>query len=168
VDLWTDSASAVVQIVVVTDEPERSTRGATRMDARRTKHYERLLLTQRDRYLEALNRIEGEEAESQGISAGDAVRAKDVADAASDTQEEEKDFAVATRLSRRISEVDEALTALREAPERFGVCRDCGRHIERQRLELRGRSGAGAARAVPMGRWRGERVSTGQTRFRQS
>jgi RNA polymerase-binding transcription factor DksA len=123
-------AIPVVEQMIALDPKEPS------MDARSTKHYERLLLTQRDRYQEALNRIESEEAESQGISGGDAVRAKDVADAASDTQEEEKDFAMANRLSRRITEVDEALLALRDAPDRFGICGDCGRPIERQRLEL--------------------------------
>jgi RNA polymerase-binding transcription factor DksA len=111
--------------------------GANTMDRRYAKHYERLLLEQRDRYQEALQRFEAEEAEPQGVSAGDAVRGmKDIADAASDTQEQESDFVSMNRLSARLAEVDEALAVLRKSPERFGKCKDCGRAIEAARLEL--------------------------------
>ena len=107
------------------------------MDRRQAKRYEKLLLEQRDRYLAALHRFEAEEAEPQSASSGDAVRGiKDMAEMASDTQEQESDFVAANRLSSRLAELDEALVVLRESPDRFGRCRDCGRAIELARLDL--------------------------------
>jgi RNA polymerase-binding transcription factor DksA len=107
------------------------------MDARYVIHYETLLLEERARALDALHRIEAEEQEPQAYSAGDTVRGqKSLADAASDTQEEESDFALATRLSERLIEVDAALALLREQPDRFSVCEDCGARIGLTRLQL--------------------------------
>jgi RNA polymerase-binding transcription factor DksA len=107
------------------------------MDARHAIHYEALLLEERARALDALHRIEAEEEEPQAYSSGDTVRGqKEMADAASDTQEEEADFASATRLSERLAEVDTALVLLREDPARFSTCEECGRKIGLTRLEL--------------------------------
>ena len=99
--------------------------------------YEDLLLLERDRTLEDLHRIEEEEAEPQSASAGDTVRGyKTPADFASETLEQEADFMSASRLSERLTHVDDALRLLHEAPERFGLCRSCGRPIDVHRLEL--------------------------------
>lgn len=107
------------------------------MDAERLNHCEARLLCERERSLKALHRVEAEEVEPQSSSAGDAVRGqKSPADAASDTLEQEMDFAVASRLSDRLCEVDAALQFLREEPEKFGHCRECGDCIEARRREL--------------------------------
>jgi RNA polymerase-binding transcription factor DksA len=107
------------------------------MDAQRSWKYEARLLEERDRALEALHRIESEEAEPQSVSAGDTVRGlKDMAEAAADMQEQETDFASATRLSDRIADLDAALVVLRDAPERFGRCDECGEEIDARRLEM--------------------------------
>jgi RNA polymerase-binding transcription factor DksA len=107
------------------------------MKARQAMHYETLLLEERARALEALHRIEAEEEEPQAYSSGDTVRGqKGMADAASDTQEEEADFASATRLSERLAKLDEALALLREEPDRFSLCGECGRRIGVTRLQL--------------------------------
>lgn len=106
------------------------------LDAQAKRH-EALLLAERDRALAALQRIEAEEAEPQGASAGDTVRSgKGHADTASDTLEQESDFLSATRLSERLAEVDDALRRLREEANRFGVCRACGKAVDIRRLEL--------------------------------
>jgi RNA polymerase-binding transcription factor DksA len=107
------------------------------MDADRRDLFETMLLNERERSLDALHRIEAEEAEPQASSAGDTVRGqKGMADAASDTLEQEIDFAVASRLSERLEDVDAALAVLREEPERFAHCSECGDCIEARRREL--------------------------------
>lgn len=107
------------------------------MNSPRADRVERLLLREHDRTLAALRRIEEEEAEPQAFSAGDAVRGqKTPADAASDTQEQESDFLMATRLSAHLAEVDEALVRLRETPATFGVCTACGARFDDERLEM--------------------------------
>jgi RNA polymerase-binding transcription factor DksA len=107
------------------------------MDAERLTHCEARLLSERARSLEALHQVEEEEAEPQTSSAGDTVRGqKSPADAASDTLEQEIDFAVASHLSDRLCEVDAALEALRADPDRFAHCSECGDCIEARRREL--------------------------------
>ena len=106
------------------------------MNTALTRRYDALLLQERDRLLAALHRIEEEESEPQAVSAGDTVRAhKSLADTASDTQEQEMDFLIATRLSERLARVDEALARLQGTEAGFGVCTECGRPIEVRRLE---------------------------------
>lgn len=107
------------------------------MDAKRLKYYEAVLLRERDRCLAALHRLESEEAEPQSVSAGDTVRgSKTMADAASDTLEQETDFSSASRLSTQLAELDAALDLILKAPVLFGSCRECGDDIDAERLEL--------------------------------
>ena len=98
---------------------------------------EALLLEERDRTLEALHHVEEEEEEPQAVSSGDhGPDPSHVADSASDTQEQEADFLTATRLSAHLAEVDDALRRLRDRPDEFGLCSDCGRTVDDRRLEL--------------------------------
>jgi RNA polymerase-binding transcription factor DksA len=107
------------------------------MNARQAERWKALLLRERDASLEALHRLEDEEAEPQSVSAGDTVRGqKGMAETASDTSEQEADFASATHLSAQIADLDAALDTLRESPERFGVCEDCGARVEKRRLRI--------------------------------
>ena len=101
------------------------------------RYFERILLSERARSVESLHRLEVVEAEPQAMSAGDTVRGlKSPADAASETLQEETDFAEVTRLSDHLAEVDAALLRVRERPEAYDVCADCGERIHPWRLHL--------------------------------
>jgi RNA polymerase-binding transcription factor DksA len=98
---------------------------------------EERLLEERDRTLRGLRTAEAEESEPQHMSAGELSRVPThMADAASDIQEEEKDFANITRLSEQLARIDEALDLLRKEPDKYQVCSRCGNPIESERLEL--------------------------------
>jgi RNA polymerase-binding transcription factor DksA len=107
------------------------------MKTRWIEHFEKLILQERDRCLQMLHQLESEEAEPQSESGGDTIRGlKRMAEAASDTLEQETDFASVSRLSSRLQELDSALDVIRMAPNLFGFCRECGCFIEVRRLEL--------------------------------
>ena len=109
------------------------------------------LLEERERALRALRQVEREENVPQAESAGDVSRYhQHPADAGSETAEEEQDFIIAARESRRVAEVDEALLALRSDPNGFFRCRRCGLPIKADRLHLVpwSRLCAGCARAT--------------------
>ena len=107
------------------------------MKAVHTRYFEKVLICERIHALRALHRLESEEAEPQSTSAGDTVRGmKTPADAASETLEQETDFALATRFSERLAALDAALVTLRDHPDRFGVCASCGGLIGPWRLHL--------------------------------
>lgn len=98
---------------------------------------ERRLLEERGRTLENLQQAIEEESEGQRESAGELSRMPThLADAASDTQEAEKDLANANRESRQLTLIDDALRRLREDPDAYTTCERCGNHIEGERLEL--------------------------------
>ncbi len=100
-------------------------------------HLEERLLEERRRALENLQGAEDDEAEGQRESAGEISRAPThMADAASDTQEAEKDFAVVNRESELLTRIDEALELLRSDPETYRTCRECGSEIAAERLDL--------------------------------
>ena len=98
---------------------------------------EERLLEERESTLDAIHQAEREEEEGQRESSGALSRLPShPADAASDTQEAEKDLANVTRESEQLALIDSALRRLRRTPETFGVCAECGRAIEPERLEL--------------------------------
>lgn len=100
-------------------------------------HLEERLLEERDQTLSDLQEAEEEEAEGQRESSGELSRnPTHPADAGSDTQEAEKDFAIMTRNSDKLAYIDEALRLLRENPEEYLTCEVCGNRIEEKRLEL--------------------------------
>ena len=95
------------------------------------------LLAERNRATSDLHRIEEDEAEAPTQSSGGLVRPQwNQAEVASDVQEAEGDFIVATRLSARLAEIDDALRLLAEDPETFSHCGHCRSPIERMRMEL--------------------------------
>lgn len=109
----------------------------TLMDPAEIERFESLLLQERERALSDLQEAEDEEEEGQRESAGELSRTPHhMADAASDTQEAEKDFAVVNRETTRLERIDEALELLRTDPETYRACRECGDEISLERLEL--------------------------------
>lgn len=98
---------------------------------------ERRLLEEREKTLESIQQEEEEEAEGQRESAGEVSRMPThMADAASDTQEAEKDLANVNRESEQLTLIDEALQRLRRDPEAYGTCAECGQPIEENRLKI--------------------------------
>ena len=97
------------------------------------KRLEKRLLEERDQTLRAIRR---EESEGLRDSAGDVSRTPThMADAGSDTQEAEKDFANITRESGQLAAIDDALLLLRRQPEAYRKCERCGTEIELERLD---------------------------------
>jgi RNA polymerase-binding transcription factor DksA len=100
-------------------------------------HIEAVLMAERERASRDLHFIEEDEAEAPSISAGDLARTQwTAADAASDVQEAEGDFISATRLSARLTEIDDALRLLDKDPEAFARCSRCASEIEAVRQEF--------------------------------
>ncbi|MDX1566251.1 MAG: TraR/DksA C4-type zinc finger protein [Longimicrobiales bacterium] len=98
---------------------------------------EELLLEERQRTLHDLQEAEEEEEEGQRESSGEISRAPShMADAGSDTQEAEKDFAIMTRNSDQLAQIDEALRLLRNDPDTYLTCGECGERIQEERLEI--------------------------------
>ncbi len=100
-------------------------------------HLEERLLEERDRTLRDIQEAESEESEGQRESSGELSRTPyHMADAGSDTQETEKDFAVVNRGSAQLARIDEALRLIRRDPEAYRTCEECGDRIEAERLDL--------------------------------
>jgi DnaK suppressor protein len=59
-----------------------------------------------------------------------------LADLGTDTMDSELDASNATRVSRELAEIDEALERLYRAPEQFGVCETSGQDIPFERLVI--------------------------------
>lgn len=95
------------------------------------------LLEERKETLESIQQAEQEEEEGQRESSGELSRTPShIADAGSDTQEAEKDFANVNRASRQLGLIDEALRLLRSDPAAYRTCEECGSEIAEERLEL--------------------------------
>ncbi len=101
-------------------------------------HLERRLQEERARALAALNRSVAERSEqSEEERSGDvSAMPTHQADLGTDTIEQEMGAADATRVSRQLTEIDDALDRLVRTPERFGVCEDTGEPIPYERLDL--------------------------------
>lgn len=100
-------------------------------------HLEERLLEERKDALEDIQQTEREEEEGQRESSGELSRTPfHMADAGSDTQEAEKDFANVNRQSGKLARIDEALRLLRESPDEYRTCAECGDPIAAERLDL--------------------------------
>lgn len=104
------------------------------MTRRELATYERALLAERQRIVRTFTaaaqdlRDDGyREVSSDPFDSGDG---------ASTSAASEIDAAVAARESDLLSDVDEALRRIYQAPERFGRCEFCGAEIARGRLEV--------------------------------
>jgi len=101
-------------------------------------HLEHRLQEERARALRALNRSIGDRADaSEQDRTGDLTKMPfHMADLGTDEMQAELDASNATRVSRELAEIDDALERLYREPERFGICADTGREIPFERLEL--------------------------------
>jgi DnaK suppressor protein len=101
-------------------------------------HLAQRLQEERARALRALNRSVdyGADASEQDHT-GDLTKVPlHMADVGTDEMERELDYSNATRISRELADIDDALQRLYRDPEGFGICADTGREIPLARLEL--------------------------------
>ena len=100
-------------------------------------HLENRLLEERKQTLDRIRQAESEGSEGQRMPAGELSRIPlHLGDAASDTQESEKDAAVISRGTRRLNLIDSALRLIRDDPVKYRTCEECGRAIADARLDL--------------------------------
>jgi len=108
------------------------------LTAAQREHLEQRLREERARALRALNRSVGESADaSEQEQSGDLTKVPlHMADLGTDQMQMELDASNATRISRELTEIDDALERLYGHPEQFGICADTGREIPYKRLEV--------------------------------
>lgn len=97
---------------------------------------EKRLQDERKRALESIEHFDemsGELRERTGELSG---MDQHMADYASEHQEQEQQFLMATVEGRRLYAIDEALGRLYKEPEQFGLCDVCGKQIQMARLEV--------------------------------
>lgn len=101
------------------------------------RHLEKRLQEERARTIQLLNGIVGDRsAGSEQQEAGDLTSMPfHPADLGTDTMNEELDESNATRATRELNEIDDALERLYKRPSMFGLCDD-GREIPFERLDI--------------------------------
>lgn len=93
-------------------------------------HFEKRLLEERKRALQELGRFGETLGASEEESTGELSTYRfHMADVGTETQEQEKNFLLASHGGRLVWHIDEALRRLYRSPETFGRCHDCGRAI---------------------------------------
>ena len=107
------------------------------MTDKERKRIEARLQEERDRAQKTLAAAEEDEEIPQSEAAGDISRfPTHMADEGTNTEEQEKDFMIASKASDMIVKIDDALQLLYGDPERFEKCENCGKPIEMERLDL--------------------------------
>jgi len=108
------------------------------MTSAQREHLEQRLHEERARALRALNRSVDNQADgSEQDRTGDLTKMPlHMADLGSDEMELELQASNATRISRELAEIDDALDRLYRDPEHFGICADTGREIPLERLDV--------------------------------
>jgi RNA polymerase-binding transcription factor DksA len=104
------------------------------MNAARRAHFADLLVKERARIDETLERIGNAPHHDDSIEPDHAPGDDGEAGAAGAAPQD--DHAIAVRESAALTEVDEALRLLREDPRQYGICVACGKPIALARLEL--------------------------------
>ncbi len=106
------------------------------MNKRDLKHFEERLIEERLRLLKELGYFEDKIfSNSQRDAAGDlSAYSVHMADQASDAQEREKAYHMASSEGRLLYHIDEALQRIKEGT--YGVCQTCRKKIQNTRLEV--------------------------------
>lgn len=136
-------------VVATLHSGERSRAGRTSPDesnqeegmsltAEQRTEIEQRLQQERARALKSLNRIQGDRAgATEQDDAGDLSKVPfHMADLGTDTMDSELDASNATRISRELAQIDDALERLYHDPDQFGVCKESGRDIPFERLVM--------------------------------
>jgi len=106
------------------------------VNKRELKHFEERLIEERLRLLKELGYFEDKIfSNSQRDAAGDlSAYSVHMADQASDAQEREKAYHMASSEGRLLYHIDEALQRIKEGT--YGLCQACGKKIQNTRLEV--------------------------------
>jgi RNA polymerase-binding protein DksA len=106
------------------------------VNKRELKHFEERLIEERLRLLKELGYFEDKIfSNSQRDAAGDlSAYSVHMADQASDAQEREKAYHMASSEGRLLYHIDEALHRIKEGT--YGLCLACGKKIQTTRLEV--------------------------------
>lgn len=105
------------------------------MEKEQLQHLESRLLKERERAVRALEKFD--EHKLTGIDDGTlTLYPLHMADEGTDTQEQEKQFLMASQEGRLLYSIDEALRTLYKTPEKYGVCDSCGQNIASERLDI--------------------------------
>lgn len=106
------------------------------MNKKDLKHFEERLIEERIKLLKELGYFEDKIFnESQRTAAGDlSAYSVHMADQASDAQEREKAYQMASTEGRLVYQIDEALKRIKDGT--YGCCSACGKKIPKPRLEV--------------------------------
>ena len=112
-----------------------STDTRTRMNKEEFKHFERILNEKKETLIQELDYIEDN---SMRLNAKDgsgdlSSHAYHLADQATETQDREQAFHMASREGRYLLHIEEALDRIRAGT--YGLCKNCGKLIPKARLE---------------------------------
>jgi RNA polymerase-binding transcription factor len=101
------------------------------------KHIERRLLEERARAIESLDRYRARTSDTPADRTGDLSHYPfHLADEGSETMDEELDASDATRVTRELEEIDDALERLYREPKQFGRDERTGVEIPFERLDI--------------------------------
>lgn len=102
------------------------------MDKKSLKHFEKLLLSERDKILKRLK--EFRDKNILGAADGDSYYDQHMAELGSDAREREKSFYFASAEGRQLRKIDDALAKIEKGE--YGVCESCNGEIGAERLEF--------------------------------
>ena len=107
-----------------------------RHDEKALKHFEKRLLQERKLVLRELGVLSEALGATQQARDGDISNYRfHMADQGTDTMEQEKNVLFASQEGRLLWHIDEALRQLYREPESFGICKQCERLIDFDRLD---------------------------------
>src|ERR671928_2105626 len=99
-----------------------------------TDHFRELLLEERKRVVAAIDNLHTDHQGSMSEETGeDAVYDNHLADTATETYDRELDYTLEENSEHVLAEIDAALKRIEDGT--YGVCTNCGKQIEPERLE---------------------------------
>ena len=102
------------------------------MNKKSLKHFEDLLLSEREEVLKRLK--EFREKNKHGEASADSYYDQHMAELGSDAREREKSFYFASAEGRQLQKIDQALARIKEG--HYGICESCQGDIDTARLEF--------------------------------
>ncbi|MEP6990909.1 MAG: TraR/DksA C4-type zinc finger protein [bacterium] len=107
------------------------------LSSKQLEHFGKRLREERARAVQLINGLNDPSGETLQDEAGDlSMMPSHPADLGTDTIDAEVDASNATRASRELQEIDDALERLYKTPEQFGRCEETGREIPYERLDI--------------------------------
>jgi DnaK suppressor protein len=106
------------------------------MNKKQLAHFEKRLLEERARAMKELGHYDESFNATLQASDGDlSSYSFHMADQGTDAMEREKAFLMASKEGRFLWHLNQALRRLYQAPEKFGVCEQCGEDVSYERLD---------------------------------